>query len=159
MAEKITPTPFDLAVIKIVETLSANIQLIDPEIVRVRSKKDILDILELNQYHWSDIIHHRRHVTTKADKETRIINILADKFSIDKRYIYKYPNHREMFAGQLLIAAEDDLPYGLMPGSVKELQDLVRSLRTELKKKEEELAFQKDMLETQRLLIKQLKPD
>lgn len=161
MAETITPTSFDLAVISLVETLSNQIDKIDPEVVRVRSKKDILDILDISQYHWSDICNHKRHITTKADKEQRIIGALVNKFNIDRRYIDRFPHYKTMFVRNIM--AEEEAIYEVMPGSAKVLQRLLGNtreenaeLKKEITKLKETISFQTDMLETQRQLIKTL---
>lgn len=160
MTKTINPTPFDLAVIDVVETLSHNLHKIDSDIVHVNSKKEILDLLEINHLQWPDIRNNKRHVSTKSDTQSRIIHRLQTKFDVDPRFIYQYPHHKSMFARNIMAGTSFAIP-----GSAKVLQRIVGDLKTqveklenELIKKQDEIELLQDILETQRQLIKTLTP-
>jgi hypothetical protein len=99
----VDPTPYDLAVISVIETLDGNNHLLQTGYKKFKNKGELLEWLGIRRDSWGDIQNHRRHVPTrgKATKEM-IIDKLVRHFEVNRDFLLH--NAGPMFKRNILVA-------------------------------------------------------
>lgn len=150
MAKKVGPTPFDLGVINVVEYLSSILTTLKPEYENFKHKNDILKALGIEKEKWSEIVNHRRHVSTKPDRQAEIVGQLRKLFKVDPNYIYHYGSYQRMFVEDIVGGARPPDVIGGM--SARELRatvllqrDQINALQTRLAEVLEQVSLWKSL--------------
>lgn len=143
MKKQIIPTPFDLGVINVVEYLSSARWHLKPGYEKYAYKNDILKAIGIAQEKWYEIRNHYRHVSTRPERQAKIVGLLKDLFRIDPNYIYHYGSYKRMFIDNILIyQVEVDQLSGMSAQELTHICRLQLTVIEQLKKKLSEMESQ-----------------
>lgn len=145
----VDPTPFDLAIVAVVETIDGNQHLLQNKYKKFQNKSDLLTWLGIARNVWPDIKSQYRRVTTKEEKKEQIINKLMNTFGVNEKFLRFYDG--AMFKSNIL---EDnpEVHYRTRSDIEKENDDLktqVKALRVRVRELEK-LTEQQSQLITPR---------
>jgi hypothetical protein len=126
---QVEPTPFDLAVISVIETLDGNQHLLQKGYKHFSHKQDLLDWLGLEINKWSNIKNHERHVPTRGKKTNKelIIDKLVRRFDVNRSFLET--NTGPMFKTSIMLE-EPEVHYKSRQQLEKELEEAEVKLKT-----------------------------
>jgi hypothetical protein len=125
----VEPTPFDLAVIAVIETIDGNLHLLQKGYKHFKTKGDLLDWLGIDINHWGNIQNHTRHVPTRgkeANKES-ITDKLVRRFEVNRNFLET--NSGPMFKSSIMLE-EPEVHYKSRQQLEKELEETEAKLKT-----------------------------
>jgi len=148
--KKIEPSPFDLAVINLVEYIHRHAQQLPEHLHFIKGQADVCRALGIQPNLWPSIRDHYRHVSTRSSVQQQITNSLKTVFGVDVRYIASYPHHPTMFLGADVLFQEPQETYGY---SSSELRRLVSLKDERIAHLERQHAQQQDQLQHYKTLL------